>query len=292
MYDFRLGKSLYDFRLGKSFLQLFGPLLRKDAIFSVLPCFGVRNIFPVCCTTSGWGLGLGALTVAIDTTTDEGGHWYTSTTALQLVCLDLCVACRSCWNGSARRVVVTADTPRRLWLRGKLGMLGENNSGSLRVRVPPCPVRAVTVLEWPEGVQAGLFEGDRGVAAEQTAGFVEGFIRRLFRLGPRRTGPLWWPDTVKALSFGDDFNQPIASIVWPGSLQQLVFGRSFNQHITGVVWPASLQQVSFGEYFNQPGNTPPVMGRLNLRPNDSCRREVGHATPAMGWLKYSPNESC
>ena len=37
-----------------------------------------------------------------------------------------------------------------------------------------------------------------------------------------------WPLGLKYLSFGDDFNQPIAGIVWPASLQQLSFGYCFD----------------------------------------------------------------
>ena len=65
---------------------------------------------------------LDALIIAIDTTIDEAGRWYTSTNTLELVCLDLCVALRSGWNSPLRTVAVTTRTPRHLWLHGKQGV--------------------------------------------------------------------------------------------------------------------------------------------------------------------------
>ena len=61
-----------------------------------------------------------------------------------------------------------------------------------------------------------------------------------------------WPASLQRLSFGYGFDQPIAGIVWPASLQRLSFGYGFKQPIAGVVWPASLQRLSFGYGFDQP----------------------------------------
>ena len=198
-------------------------------------------------TTAGRLLCLDALTVAIDTTVEQEGRWYTPTNTLELVCLDLCVTCRSCWDIPTRTVTVTADTPRRLWLRGNQGMFRKNKPGAKRV--PPVTVRAMAVAMWPRGVQARLREGERRAATKATTGGVlKGCILRLCRIRP---SPLWWLHAVQELTFGQFFNQPVVGVVWPPSLQQLSFGDCFNQPIVGIVWPTSLQQLSFGQFFNQ-----------------------------------------
>lgn len=85
---------------------------------------------------AGLSLCVDALTIAI--LVDERGRWYVPTKSLELVCLDLCVAYRSCWDTPPRKVMVTTDTPRCLWLHGK---------SPAAQTLPPCPVRAVTVKE-------------------------------------------------------------------------------------------------------------------------------------------------
>ncbi|CAN0203609.1 unnamed protein product, partial [Pylaiella littoralis] len=102
---------------------------------------------------------LDALVIAVDTTADERGRWYTSNKSLQTVCLDLCVACRVCWNISTWHVMVTTNTPNCLWVRSEREALGKKGRGVLRV--PPLPVRAVTLGEYPLGVLARLSQGVR-----------------------------------------------------------------------------------------------------------------------------------
>eukprot|EP00752_Nemacystus_decipiens_P003390 g3137.t1 len=184
-----------------------------------------------------------AMAIAIDTTVDEGGQWYVSTYPLELLCLDLCVAHRSCWNiATSRKLLVTTDTPHHLWLRGK---------SPDSPRVPPLPVH-LWVMNWkfPRGIMARLMEGQRRLCAvEGEGGGLKGHMRRLRRLGMK---PLWWRPFLQQLSFGAQFNQPITDFMWPASLQRLSFGLFFNQPIVGTAWPASLQQLSFGDMFNQP----------------------------------------
>eukprot|EP00903_Cladosiphon_okamuranus_P015583 g14388.t1 len=61
-----------------------------------------------------------------------------------------------------------------------------------------------------------------------------------------------WPPLLRRLEFGWKFNQPVAGVVWPTSLEHLSFGRKFNQPVAGVVWPASLKCLEFGHDFDQP----------------------------------------
>ncbi len=158
--------------------------------------------------------------------------------------MNLCETCRSSWSTS-RKIAVTTEAPRALWLRG------ESSDPST---VPPLPVH-VTVKRWPGQVLARLSEGQRSLTAKRTGKHVKTGTQ------PRRLagwGPLWWKDTVKELTFDWGFNQPITGVVWPASLLQLSFGGDFNQPIVGVSWPASLQQLRLGiDYiaggdFNQP----------------------------------------
>ncbi|CAM9273748.1 unnamed protein product, partial [Pylaiella littoralis] len=174
-------------------------------------------------------------------------RWYTSTSNLRIVCLDLCVACRAYWNVSTWNVVVTADTPNGLWVRGERDARPKEECGALRV--PPLPVGGVTLAGYPAAVLARLSEGVRlgGRTRECLAMGRRGWLMRLFR-----QGPLWWPDTLRQLTFGNDFDKPIESFPWPACLQQLSFRPTFNQRIDRVVWLASLQKLSFGERFNQP----------------------------------------
>ncbi|CAN0050594.1 unnamed protein product [Pylaiella littoralis] len=203
--------------------------------------------------TAGRSLFIHALGIALHTTVEEGGRWYASTHSLQAVCLELCMACRACWNFSSGPVMVTADTPRRLWLRDNSQNKKEAPQKHRRrvdaLRVPPLIVHALKVVELPERIQARLIEGDRRSRASQSGRLARAYRLWLWRFRQR---PLWWRDTLEELTFGGEFNQPIAGIVWPVSLLELTFGRDFNQPILGVVWPASLRRLSFGDGFDQP----------------------------------------
>ncbi|CAM9575904.1 unnamed protein product, partial [Ectocarpus fasciculatus] len=196
-------------------------------------------------TTTAQSLCLDALTLAIETTAEETGRWYVSAMNLQSACVDLCVACRTCWNFSAWHVVVTSDTPRRVWLRGGREAPGNNQ---LCARVPLLPVRALTMVWCPKIVLARLSEG--GIRYGARAGvFGAGCGWRLCRRG---RGLLSWPETLRKLTFGREFNEPIQGILWPPSLEEIHFGASFNQPIQDIVWPASLRRLTFGHYFDQP----------------------------------------
>eukprot|EP00903_Cladosiphon_okamuranus_P010478 g9914.t1 len=78
-----------------------------------------------------------------------------------------------------------------------------------------------------------------------------------------------WPESLKELTFGRCFNQPVEDVRWPSSLPKLKFGGRFNQSVKGRAWPASLQEVAFSGRFGQPIagiRWPPYLKRLTFGP--------------------------
>lgn len=64
------------------------------------------------------------------------------------------------------------------------------------------------------------------------------------------------PSSLRKLTFGGCFNQPIAGVLWAPLLHHLSFGEylysSFNQPIVGIAWPDFLQELDLGVTFDQP----------------------------------------
>jgi hypothetical protein len=58
-----------------------------------------------------------------------------------------------------------------------------------------------------------------------------------------------YPDSLRILSFGYNFNQIINKL--PPLLNVLIFGAMFNQDLTHVDIPVSLNTITFGEYYDQ-----------------------------------------
>lgn len=58
------------------------------------------------------------------------------------------------------------------------------------------------------------------------------------------------PNSIKELTFGDDFNQPINDLI-PNSVEILKFGNHFNKEVKGHL-PNSIKHLSLGNFFNQP----------------------------------------
>ncbi|CAM9387670.1 unnamed protein product [Ectocarpus sp. 12 AP-2014] len=58
-----------------------------------------------------------------------------------------------------------------------------------------------------------------------------------------------WPETLERLMFKSDM--AVSTVSRPSCLQQVSFGDDFNQPIADVVWPVSLKKLSFGPNFNQ-----------------------------------------
>ena len=167
-----------------------------------------------------------ALLVALGQACDGGKkRWYTSTLELQLVSLELCGACRSI---PTLHIRVEALTPAPLWSPRKARRRGQDALLAVS-RVPD--VRAAH-WTWALPMEFRVMMTDTSLEAAMEA--------------------VQWPLSLRTISFGDMFNQPISGAVWPPSLQQLSFGYYFNQPVAGVVWPASLRQISFDSNFNQP----------------------------------------
>ena len=59
------------------------------------------------------------------------------------------------------------------------------------------------------------------------------------------------PNSLQNLIFGHAFNLSLDGVTLPKSLQNLTFGRNFNQSLDGVTLPNSLQNLTFGFNFNQ-----------------------------------------
>ena len=179
---------------------------------------------------------LDAFGIALNQACDGGGQWYASTTALQLVCFDMCRACRAL---AGFAVVVRVGTPVHVWLRHSL-QSGRNKRPSSRV--PSLKACSVT---WELSV-ARISEGGKFV--HEKRGFVASGLWRLFGVRGCSKGVIraWWSDTLRKMTLGPLFNYPVMNVVWPTCLEQLVFGRAFDQPIGEVVWPVSLQRLTVG----------------------------------------------
>lgn len=161
-----------------------------------------------------------------------------------MVCLYLCVACRSFWNILSTHVVVTARTPRHMLLRSDEYLNGKKRKRLGSLRVPPLPVRARTMAKCPKRVLACSPEGEHH----------GGHVRRLVRFESHRLelGPVWWRETLQEVVIGIAFSTSVNNLVRPASLQHTSFGQHFNQPVAGVAWSVFLRQLSFGRDFNQP----------------------------------------
>ncbi|CAM9818834.1 unnamed protein product [Ectocarpus fasciculatus] len=162
---------------------------------------------------------LDVLGVALDQACD--GHatrWYESTLELQRVSLAFCVTCRSVQTLHVR---VDGHTPPSLW-------------SPTPSRVPP--VQAFG-MAWVLGCSSAERLGST---------LLQQRLKRLAVDLDMAVNTASWPASLQQLSFGKEFNKPIADVEWPVSLQQLTFGGLFNQSIADVVWPASLRSVTRG----------------------------------------------
>ncbi|CAM9739511.1 unnamed protein product, partial [Ectocarpus fasciculatus] len=221
----------------------------------------------------GPSLGLDALIVAVSNTCDGKG-WFTSTLDLQLVSLQLCVACRSV---PSLKLMVRSGTPWRLWLGGvktpgakktnmsRLPTLRarevcwnlpvEYISGALEnvkcLTFDDCLTESVDDVAWPVSLEQ-LTMGTHFNKRVDGVWFPASLQRLTFgSYFNQRIDEACWPVSLQRLVFGYDFNQAIDHVRWPESLQRLVFGHDFNQAIDQTCWPASLQQLVFGDDFNQ-----------------------------------------
>ena len=205
-----------------------------------------------------------------------------STKQLQLVCLELCIACR---QSGASCVVVTPDTPPHLW-RWRDPKRHRIACGNSRL-----PILRVSAITWKRSV--AQLSKDRVLSGEVPMNLVSRSqdhrerrdnvwrspsFQQLQRLSivPGRNevidyikwpasllqlalGPYFnfliesvgWPVSLEVLEFGYAFNQSLVRVVWPVSLRHVIFGRNFNFPVESVVWPVSLEVLEFGDNFNQ-----------------------------------------
>jgi hypothetical protein len=61
-----------------------------------------------------------------------------------------------------------------------------------------------------------------------------------------------FPNTLKRLTFGREYNLPITPGVLPASLQELKFGLLFNQHLVMGSLPLSLKYLAFHDEYDEP----------------------------------------
>ena len=90
------------------------------------------------------------------------------------------------------------------------------------------------------------------------------------------------PANLTQLTFGELFNQPLAVGVLPANLTQLIFGEGFDQFLAGGVLPAGLTHLIFGGGFNQPlaVGVLPGLTKLTFGPG---RRVACEPDPTIFW---------
>lgn len=98
------------------------------------------------------------------------------------------------------------------------------------------------------------------------------------------------PGSLQALTFGENFNQPLDNIEFPGDLRKLTFGKSFNQSLDKVTFPDKLRALRFGKNFKQPldnVNFPDSLRTVtfgrNYRDYKQSLKNVSHPLPVT-WI--------
>ncbi|CAN0107763.1 unnamed protein product, partial [Ascophyllum nodosum] len=190
---------------------------------------------------SGHDLGLDALLIALNDARNGQlqQRWYVSTEELQLVCVNVCVACRKL---ETSQIVVTNYTPPRLWRRRDVAKHAKKITHS---RLPAIRVRAII---WERSIDELSIKRVLLDNKWRTT-----FPRQLIcKQGPQQDcSDTILPDSLQQLSLVSDFSTGIDNIVWPALLQRLTLGPSFNHPVYGVQWPVSLQELEFGDAFDQ-----------------------------------------
>ncbi|CAM9760169.1 unnamed protein product, partial [Laminaria digitata] len=185
----------------------------------------------------GNGLCLEAFTVALNQACWGGDKsWYVSTMRLQLGSLDFCKACRAV--ATLHVQIRTKRTPRGIWpprtspAQPPIAVV-EPCVGS---RVPVVKMLAATWKVHTEFNDKRLSEDGEVLYYPSNMNVLDSVL---------------WPISLRKLSFGDDFDQPIDKVVWPALLQSLFLGDCFTHSINEVTWPASLRELFLGESFNK-----------------------------------------
>ncbi len=143
--------------------------------------------------------------------------------------MEFCIACRSIPTLSVR---VEGPSPRSLWCprRWQIPLESPGPGGCITSRVPV--VRALR-LTWALPIEILIQSASIDLWASSEYLLLTGSV------SAASLATVTWPQGLKHVSFGDDFNQPIIEVGWAAWLQQMSFGRNFDQPIAGVVWPAA-----------------------------------------------------
>ncbi len=106
------------------------------------------------------------------------------------------------------------------------------------------------VCHLPDDVECVTYEGDEDLSMARWPRDVQS----LFFGDTFAHSMEVFPNSLKVIKFGADFNQPIRNVIWPVGLEKLYFGVRFNQSFDGVILPESLLTLDFGDYcdFSQP----------------------------------------
>lgn len=212
----------------------------------------------------------------------QGGR-YASMLELQLGSIELCAACRSV---PMLRVRVGEGCPRSLRDHHPRATAAASS------RVPALRARhliwALPTWTLPEDPSAELWknseclqlQGPSPAGSLESAAWPDGLENLILDTRLQMSvETVVWPPSLRRLSFGDEFDQPLAGVVphlvwlschddfgrdgfcrptagvvWPESVRHLSFGEIFNQPLGGVAWPPSLRRLSLGKFFNQPLN--------------------------------------
>lgn len=209
---------------------------------------------------------LDALRVVLNDHNNEDNYWLTSTVELQMVSLQVCVACRSSRH---YHICIPWGVPGWMWAPAigrhrvsrvleRCAIYSRSRSSTIALRrIPSLKVRGLT---WGLSTTGDIFlEHNKLVAGLESLVFGDHFNDDITEVV--------WPRGLIRLAFGRGFNQPVAKVVWPVSLRQLTFGDWFNRSLDGTTWSGSLQQLSFGDLFNKPIRNvtwPPSLRQLSL----------------------------
>ncbi|CAM9405806.1 unnamed protein product, partial [Sphacelaria rigidula] len=215
---------------------------------------------------------LEAFVVALDQIARfDGGPWYTSTSNLQLVSLELCAACRRLPTAEVR---ANEHVPRLLWATTVVSTTATTTTAT-STRGGTTALLPLRAAENQKPRRETCWVSNNLDGSDQTS--VEEQRRSKIAAGTPRVpvllaqSILWEfdepPDTLlsagannetlgssslQRFTFAGDFNRCVCGVTWPATLLQLVFGFNFNQPISNVRWPKALRVLKFGTCFNQP----------------------------------------
>eukprot|EP01133_Synstelium_polycarpum_P015472 gene15472-18365_t len=123
------------------------------------------------------------------------------------------------------------------------------------------------------------------------AGFFPNTIRSI-NFGPEYNQPLVpgaLPQSLLKLEFGDEFNQPLGPSILPPNLLTIVVGNNFDQDILQGDLPDSLTEITFGPNFNRPLGTGVLPGGLRRLILDNQFNSLLVLPPNVEYLNFGFN---